>query len=267
MRRRQRKTLDCKCANFHSRCTREKILSWVVRICLLVFAALCCSNVAIPETSEDEDVQIDFHGPTPRPGYPDAFRLGYVLLKRMTSPNNHYAVVFPSQLLEESPDFILDTKDSRVIGFVPTEEPYFQGKNHGSLSTSWSPDSSAVLIENGGRWSPTDLRLFEFRNGQIFRQTDVLMPLQRLFAAARSKSEHRHVDETSAANISINELKWTTGKSPRLQIKCEGETNPKEFEESDSWNGELTAVWDVAQRKFVQHNFANVTFRLGRKEE
>ena len=93
------------------------------------------------------------------------------------------------------------------------------------------------------------------------------MPLQKLFAGARSKSEHRRVDETSAAYISIDELKWTTGKSPRLQIKCEGETNPKAFEESDSWNGELMAVWDVAQRKFVQHNFANVTFRRGGTEE
>ena len=242
-------------------------MSWVVRFCLFVFAALCSANVAVAETSADEDVRMDFHGPAPRPGYPDAFQLGYVLLKRMISPNNQYAVVFPSQLLEESPDFILDTKNSRVIGFVPTEEPYFQGKNHGSLSASWSPDSSAVLIENGGKWSPNDLLLFEFRNGEVFRQTDVLLPLQRLFAEARSKSEHRRVDKTSAANITINGAKWTTGKSPRLEIKCEGDTNPKAFEESDSWNGDLTAVWDVAQRKFVQHRFSNVTFRRGRKEE
>jgi len=242
-------------------------LNWVVRICLPVFAALCSSNVAIAETAEDEEVRIDFHGPAPRPGYPDAFQLGYILLKRMISPNNRYAVVFPNQLLEESPDFIVDIEDSRIIGFVPTEEPYFQGKNHGSLAASWSPDGSAVLVENGGKWSPNDLLLFEFRNGEISRQTDVLMPLQKFFAAARSKSEHRRVDETSAADISINELKWTTGKNPRLQIKCDGETNPKEFEESDSWSGELTAVWDIAQRKFVQHNFANVTFRRGRKEE
>ncbi len=107
--------------------------------------------------------------------------------------------------------------------------------------------------------------LIELKDGKVLRQTDALAPLQKIFAAARSKSEHRHVDEASAANIAMTELKWRTAKS--LEIKCEGETNPKAFEESDSWNGELTAVWDVAQRKFVQHKFANVTFRRGRKEE
>ena len=168
MQTRQRKGLDCKSANFHSRCTRERTLSWFVRICLLLFAALYSLNVAIAETAEDEGVRIDFRGSAPRPGYPDAFQLGYVLLKRMISPNNRYALVFPNQLLAESPDFIVDIKDSRVIGFAPTDEPYFQGKNHGSLSVSWSPDSAAVLIENGGRWSPNDLLLFEFRNGKIF---------------------------------------------------------------------------------------------------
>ena len=73
------------------------------------------------------------------------------------------------------------------------------------------------------------------------------------------------MDEASAADVTINEVKWRTGKS--LEIKCEGETNPKGFDDSDSWNGELTAVWDLAQRKFVQHKFANITFRRGRQEE
>jgi hypothetical protein len=238
-----------------------------------LFAALVCFLLAVPSScladaenqGEEEDKPIEFHGPAPRLGYPDAFQLGYVLLKRMISPNNQYAVVFPNRLLEDNPDFIVDLKNSRILSVLFAEEPYFQSKNHASFSVNWSPDSSAALIENGGRWSPNDLVLIELKDGKVFRQTDMLAPLQKIFSAARSKSEHRHVDETEGADIAITETKWRTGKS--LEMKCEGETNPKAFEESDSWNGELTAVWDVAQRKFVQHKFANVTFRRGRKEE
>jgi hypothetical protein len=156
-------------------------------------------GVCAAATGEDEDTPIEFRGPPAHPGYPDAFRLGYVLLRRMMSPNQEMAVVFPNQLLENSPDFIMDLKNSRVISLISTEEPYFQGKNHASLSVSWLPDSSMALIEVGGRWSPNDLILIELKDGKVARQTDVLGPLQKLFAAARTKSEHRHVQCTKSA--------------------------------------------------------------------
>jgi hypothetical protein len=122
-----------------------------------------------------------------------------------------------------------------------------------------------ALIEVGGRWSPNDLILIELKDGKLARETDVLAPLQKLFAEARTKSEHRKIDNKDAADISMGDLKWEGGK--RLEIKCSGETNPKAFEDADSWSGDLSAVWDVAQRKFVQHRFTNVTFKRGHREE
>ena len=63
-------------------------------------------------------------------------------------------------------------------------------------------------------------------------------------------------------------MKWKrTGKGRQLQIKCEGQTNPKEFSEYSTWEGTLEAVWDVEQHRFVEHEVTQTDFRPAGKED
>jgi hypothetical protein len=235
------------------------------------FVSLVAANkeAALDNSSADDNKLADaeFHGPPPRPGYPDPFELGYVLFETL-SPNKQYGVIYPNRLLLESPDFVVDLKKSQILASLDSDEPYFEGKNHGGLSVNWSPDSRAALIENQGKWSPINLTLVELKDGRVVRQTQLLDQHGKMFSPAIAKAERTHPKEAEVATLGITSVKWKAGKNLQLEIKCEGGTNPKGFTEQSSWNGELTSIWDVGQRKFVAHRIAHTSFRpAGREEE
>ena len=102
----------------------------------------------------------------------------------------------------------------------------------------------------------------------MVRQTDLLDSLNEIFSPAIAKAQHSRVADSAVGELDITGVEWKTGKSLQVEIKCEGSTNPKGFEEQSSWYGELTAVWDVAQRKLIRHQLAHVSFHpAGRKEQ
>jgi hypothetical protein len=220
-------------------------------------------------SEESEPTLIEFRGPNPRPGYPDVFKLGYLLFDNTVSPNKQYGVIYPKWWLDESPDFIVDAKNSRILASLETEEPYFEHKGHGGLSVNWSPDSSAVLIENAGKWFPHNLVLVELKNGKVLRQTQLLEQLEKMFQPAIAKHERPQARMVGGlGEFEFTDLEWKPGKSLQLEIKCEGQTNPKGFSEESSWSGELTAVWDVKQRKFIQHKIGHTSYQpAGEKEQ
>src|SRR2546429_9265423 len=125
-----------------------------------------------PATDEPKDS----HGPPPHPGYPDPFEIGYILFDTF-SPNKQFGIIYPNRLLEESPDFIVDLKHSRILAVLETGEPYFEGKNHGDLAAHWAPNSSEAVIENSGKWEPIGLLLAELKDGQGVLQTTLAAPI------------------------------------------------------------------------------------------
>jgi len=105
------------------------------------------------------------------------------------------------------------------------------------------------------------------KDGKVIRQTDLLDSLNKIFSPAIAKAQHSRVEDSAVGELDITGVKWKTGKSLQVEIKCEGSTNPKGFEEESSWYGELTAVWDVAQRKLVRHQLARVSFHAAERKE
>jgi hypothetical protein len=60
-------------------------------------------------------------------------------------------VNFPNRLVsDEGADFIVALKPSKILGMIETEDPYFEGENHGGIEFHWVPDSSALLVVHGG---------------------------------------------------------------------------------------------------------------------
>ena len=238
---------------------------WVtLGLCLLIGEGILDGPCRLAAATDEPE---EFHGPPPHPGYPDPFEIGYILFDTF-SPNKQFGIIYPNRLLEESPDFIVDLKHSRILALLETGEPYFEGKNHGDLAAHWAPNSSAAVIENSGKWEPIGLLLVELKDGKVILQTDLLDSLNKIFSPAIAKAQHSRVEDSAVGELDITGVKWKTGKSLQVEIKCEGSTNPKGFEEESSWYGELTAVWDVAQRKLVRHQLARVSFHAaGRKEQ
>jgi hypothetical protein len=230
----------------------------------LVAAASFPSAYAAAEPDE-------FHGPPPHPGYPDAFELGYVLFD-ILSPNKQYGVIYPNRLMvgseeEAKPDFVVDVKNSRILASLETDVPYFEGRK-GDFSVNWSPDSRTVLVDNWGKWFPLNLVLIELKDGKVFRQTQLLDQLKKMFIPAIAKHDRpRARMEEGLRELRVTGVKWKTGKGLQLEIKCEGGTNPTDVEGKSSWSGELTAIWDVTQRKFTEHKVGHTSYRPAGREE
>ncbi|HEX8279767.1 MAG TPA: hypothetical protein VF551_00195 [Chthoniobacterales bacterium] len=218
---------------------------------------------------DEEETPIPFHGPDVHAGYPDAFHVGYVLRPSALSPNKRYGIIYPKRFLEENPgaDFVVDVPASRALAVLETDSPYFSGRNHGSIAVYWAPDSSAALVENGGKWMPRNLLLVELKDGAVVRQTDLLDPLLRVFAPAIAKAERSRASEASPGELSIKAVKWKNGRGAQLEFRCEGGTNPKGFPDSSAWAGKAVATWDVAQHKFVQQTVTQTSFRKAGKAE
>jgi hypothetical protein len=180
-------------------------------------------------------------------------------------------VIFPNRLLEDNPDFIVNLRNARVLGMLETDEPYFEGKGHSGFSVNWSPDSTAVLVEIGGRWWPQDLVLIEMKGGKIFRQTGLLDQLGKIFSVALAKVKRTGGDQarvdTEVSEFDVAEVTWKTGRGLQLQITCEASTNPKGSPQQSTWEGKLVAVWDVAQQKFSQQRVTQTSFSPAEKEE
>jgi hypothetical protein len=216
------------------------------RVYFLTIVAVCFLAGESTRGDESEDRSVEFHGPG-HPGYPNPFLLSYTLLESTLSPNKQFGVIFPKLLLEGSPDFIVDAKQSLVLGEVNTDEPYFEHKNRGGLDVYWSPDSSAVLVENAGRWEPDGLVLLELKDGKISRQTKLGDQLGKMFSPAIAKAEHRRNDpDNGGAYYDVKAVRWKKEGGLQLRISCDGYTNPKAFDTSSTWEGKLEAVYDLA---------------------
>lgn len=224
---------------------------FILRSVLLAGLALLPS---LGFAADDENENVEFHGPDVHPGYPDAFHVGYTLKKSNVSPNGKYGLIFPKIEHAGSDYFIVGLQPDRILGRLATNW------HHGRFSVHWAPDSSAVFFVNNAKWSPMGILAIELKDGHASRQTDVLPAIERTLAAAIGKAEHTSSEEASKPAGYIEKVEWIL--QPRLQVllRYKGYTNPKEFEGQSQWKGTLEAVWDVDQARFVSQMITGESF-------
>ena len=98
---------------------------WVtLGLCLLIGEGILDEPCRLAAATDEPE---EFHGPPPHPGYPDPFEIGYILFDTF-SPNKQFGIIYPNRLLEESPDFIVDLKHSRILAVLETGEPISKEK-------------------------------------------------------------------------------------------------------------------------------------------
>src|SRR5438445_6207125 len=92
----------------------------------LLLAIVTSLRLATAQEKES-DKYIEFHGPNVHPGYPDAFELYHKLTKKLVSPDGQFGIIYPGPWLIESPpaDYVVAVRESRILGLVETDAPYF----------------------------------------------------------------------------------------------------------------------------------------------
>jgi hypothetical protein len=212
---------------------------------------------------EELDGTIDFHGPAVHPGYPDAFSTDYVLPKDTVSPNGKYGLIFPDRELSDNPgrDFVVALDPPQILTLLETDQPDFEGRNHGGYSVEWSDDSSVALVTLDGKWGPHDFVLLELQNGKVTRTTKLGAKIRQLLepdyrkAKAEPYNDYYHfVFESQDPGIPF----CTLEKSALVQIDTVATSDPKS---THGWRARLRAVWDIRTAKVIQQQVTRLSGR------
>jgi hypothetical protein len=235
---------------------------WLCTVILLASAA--CSSAA--DESPTPAPKIEIRGPNVRPGYPDAFALGYKLAEDSVSPDGRYGVIYcndPDIVMEGQRNFLVALKPFRILAVVDE----FSYRDRTELKTEWTKDSSAALVEVAGKWGPIGFTLFELRDGRITRQTNLYAQIERLLEPGfrRAKVERyndvRHFILDSAGGDQRQES-GIDADGKRIHFDVDGTSNPKPMEPPiKTWRGRLEAVWSIPEARWVTQKVTNSTYR------
>jgi hypothetical protein len=196
-------------------------------------------------------------------GLPKEYADKYLIASETISPNKRFAVIYPKlpvceeDLPKDSPknlckDFLVQLEPFRVITVLDTNWPDFENKSHGGMSATWSQDSSVVLVTLDSKWGPGDVFLYQLRDGNLSRSTNLLAEIQKLlepdFRAAKIKPYNDIFDFVfDTEGVPFCHLEGKTS----VQIQGKATTVPNESPGEQAWDAHFQAVWDIAQGKFT----------------
>lgn len=197
---------------------------------------------------------------------------GYVIPPGTVSPSNRYGVSVFDNTVNPIPDEIEDNNlielsSGRVIGRIDADAGIMHMNHGGILPARWSKDSSLLLWEVDGKWSPRALTLLKVDNGKIQWQLKVLEAAQqailsrtRAAAPAKYAAARKYNHGSGSAypdgftiNVRVEGDKErggpkenVKGKPISLPLKVHAEltSNPKEMEwpEEAQLDSELDCV-------------------------
>ena len=190
-------------------------------------------------------------------GLPENYAKNYLVARYTMSPDEKFAVIYPTLEFSESKeakDFLVALKPFSVLAPLPTEEPYFQNKNHGGISAQWSADDSVALIKLESKWGPGDVFVVELAGGKVKRTTNVLQKLTQLllpkFRAAMPKKKAYNDNYEFIFESGDDYEPCTLGGNKTVELNLSATNDPKSISDHP-WRVRVKAEWDIAAAKFV----------------
>ena len=221
------------------------------RIFLLVLGvALCTGSVSAAEP-DPEEYQKDSGA-----GLPGEYAKNYLVLKSSVSPGEKFALIYPTREFSESTEaknFLVALNPFRVLATLPTDEPYFDNKNHSALGAEWSEDGSTALITLDSKWGPADIWLVELADEKVKRMTNLLEKVRALlrptFRAAKPKPEpYNDAFDFIFEEEEGGACQFAPDRLVKIYTKV---TNDPKGVSKRPWRVLVEAEWDIAQAKFV----------------
>jgi hypothetical protein len=239
----------------------RKGLRWTV----VLLAGVACLLAADESPAPVPDIEI--HGPNVRPGYPDAFALGYKLADDSISPDGKYAVISPNLhriSYELARDFLVALKPFRFVAVNEAETPY---DIRNTTFVEWAKDNSAVVISVEGKWGPVGFTLFELQDGRVKRQTNLYAEIVRLLEPAFHKARVEPWNDLSHFNFVGGEKERGEGahlESDGRQIRfdVDATNNPKPMEPPvKKWSGHFEGTWSIPEARWLTRKVTSETYR------
>jgi hypothetical protein len=147
-----------------------------------------------------------------------------------------------------------------VLVALPTDDPYFQNKNHGGISAQWTKDNDVALIVLESKWGPGDVFVVEMAGGKVKRTTNVLQKLTQLllpkFRAARPKKKAYNDNYQFVYEPGDDYEPCTLDRNRAVVLNLLATNDPKSISER-SWRVRVKAEWEIAQGKFGKVRIKN----------
>jgi hypothetical protein len=209
---------------------------------------------------------IEIHGPNVRPGYPDAFALGYKLTDDSISPGGEYAFISPNLHridYEVGRDFLVALKPLRFLAVNEAETPY--GIRNTTI-VEWAKDNSAVVVTVQGKWGPVGFTLFELRDGRVKRQTNLYAEIVRLLEPAYQKARVEPWNDLSHFNFVGGEKEeeeaHLESDGRQIRFDVDATNNPKPMEPPvKKWSGHFEGTWSIPEARWLTRKVTSKTYR------
>jgi hypothetical protein len=188
---------------------------------------------------------------------PDYLATKHQLLEWTISPNGRYGIVIIDPEIEEVPHartFLVRMKPRRVIATLPKSELPAEDKVH--LKTTWSKNSSVVLVDCGHASNANDVQLLELRGDRVIRQTDLLAPIQKQFEASFRKSGAPPIHESIPFHGRGHPDEWSMdANATRVKVRVYAESGTREDEAP--WRRLFRGVWSIGEGKWLSQRLTD----------
>ena len=190
-------------------------------------------------------------------GLPENYAKNYLVSKNTMSRDKKFAVIYPTLEFSESKeakDFLVALEPFNVLGELPTEDPYFQNRNHGGISAQWSKDNDVALIKLESKWGPGDVFVVEMADGKVKRITNVLQKLTEVllpkFRAAMPKRKAYNDNYQFVFEPGDDYEPCTLGGDKTVHLTLVATNDPKSISDHP-WRVRVKADWDIATAKLT----------------
>ena len=206
----------------------------------------------------------------PLPTLPDAYK-AYMIDPDSVSPDGKYGVMYLSEMPDDDnapiKNFVVALKPFSIVVELPkSDDAYFANKNHADFAAHWAKDSSAVVVMQNSRWGPGTAFVVPIHAGKAGPIVDLTAIIAKYGQADLDKVKHEHYNETYDF-VFAGDTPWTINDKGQVEVDVDCTTNPKRDPDTLSWDGHFAGLWDIAQAKFVTHEFKRTFYGMHKETD
>jgi len=183
---------------------------------------------------------------------------GFGVVPSSLSPDKRYGVLagadFDHYDETKHQNKLVEVNTGRTLAVIDAEPGKAGFMNHGGIQPSrWSADSSLLLWEVAGKWSPLALVLLKIEDGKIKWQRNLLKMSQQAILTRTRKFLPKDFAAFTAIDVHVNGKEDAPLSLP-LAVHAEFDSNPKAMEPPPSVHvhSEMQATVDSDGKLIVQ---------------
>jgi len=183
---------------------------------------------------------------------------GFGVVRSSLSPDKRSGVLAPADVdhYDETKhqNELVEVNTGRTLAVIDAETGKAGFMNHGGIQPSrWSADSSLLLWEVAGKWSPRALVVVKMEHGKVTWQRNLLKIAQQAILTRTRKFLPKDFAAFTAIDVHVNGKEDAPLALP-LAVHAEFDSNPKAMDPPPSFyvHSEMEATVDSDGKLIVQ---------------